>query len=256
VIYLPPSVLGFVNKRAVFSTWTDHLPFAYDLVAALRPKLVVELGAQAGASYFTFCQAVREHAVAARCYAVDTWAGDEHTGAYDDDVYREVEAYNHEHYADFSELLRMRFQAAVHRFDDESIDLLHIDGFHTYEAVHGDFETWYPKVSKGGIVLLHDVAARQMDFGAWRFWAELATAHTSFTFWHGFGLGVLRKAGDLPTEGPLLELLFSGDVQTESRLRAFYVHASQHVDMLRYAAFVEAVQAALLEQSGAERSES
>jgi predicted O-methyltransferase YrrM len=252
MIYLPPSLLGFVNKRAVFSTWTDHLPFAYDLIAALRPTLVVELGSQAGASYFTFCQAVREHGVAARCVAVDTWAGDEHTGAYDDTVFREVAGYNSANYADFSELLRMRFEDAVHRFEHESIDLLHIDGFHTYDAVRGDFETWYPKVAPGGIVLFHDVAARQMDFGAWRYWAELAARHRTFTFQHGFGLGVLNKSGPPRAEAPLLELLFSGDAQIEARLRALYVHASRHVDMLRYAAFVDAVGAALREQRSAQ----
>jgi hypothetical protein len=111
--------------------------------------------------------------------------------------------------------------------------------------VRNDFETWYPKVAKGGVVLFHDIEARMMDFGAWRFWAELAPRHASFAFRHGFGLGVLRKAGGSPAEAPLLELLFSGDEEAASRLRAFYVHASRHVDLLRYAAFLAGVRAAL-----------
>jgi predicted O-methyltransferase YrrM len=248
VIYFPPSLSGFVNKRVVFSTWTDHLPFAYDLVGALRPKSIVELGAHGGLSYFTFCQAVREHAIASRCYAVDTWLGDEHTGPYDDSVYRDVAAYNDANYAEFSELLRMRFEDAVERFEDRSIELLHIDGSHTYEAVRGDFETWFPKVADGGIVLFHDVAARMMDFGAWRFWDEISTRHESFTFLHGFGLGVLRKPGAPSEQAPLLELLFRGDAETESRLRAFYVHASRHVDLLRHKELVDALKARVREQ--------
>ena len=43
-IYFPPSLQRFEPKRMVFSTWVDHLPFAYDLVAAIRPKLIAETG--------------------------------------------------------------------------------------------------------------------------------------------------------------------------------------------------------------------
>lgn len=239
MIYLPPSLFGFVNRFTVFSTWVDHLPFAYDLVHAQRPRVLVELGTQAGMSYFTFCQGIREHAVAARAYAVDTWAGDQHTGAYDDDVYRKVSEYNDAHYKDFSELLRMRFEEAVHRFQDDSIELLHIDGFHTYEAVRNDFETWYPKVAPGGVVLFHDIAARIMDFGAWKYWSELVAGHRTFTFTHGFGLGVLQKPGGPDRNAPLLDLLFSGDPEAAAKLRALYVHAARHVNMLRHRAAVE-----------------
>jgi hypothetical protein len=240
-----------VNRRVVFSTWTDHLCFGYDLVAALRPRVVVELGAQAGLSYFAFCQAVREHGISARCFAVDTWAGDEHTGAYDDATWRDVSEHNAANYGDFSELLRMRFEEAVPRFADGSIDLLHIDGFHTYEAVRADFETWYPKVSPGGIVLFHDVAARMKDFGAWRFFGELEATHETFLFRHGFGLGVLRKPGGAPNDAPLFALLFGGDDAARDALRAFYVHASVHLDLLRRREVVERLRASVREKRNA-----
>jgi hypothetical protein len=244
VIYLPPSLFGFVNKYSVFSTWVDHLPFAYDLVHALRPNVVVELGTQAGLSYFTFCQAVREHGTASRCYAIDTWAGDEHTGTYDDSVYAKVSEYNQATYSDFSELLRMRFEDAVGRFEVESIDLLHIDGLHTYDAVRADFESWYPKVAPGGVVLFHDIRARMMDFGAWKFWDEIAPKFPAFTFSHGFGLGVLRKPGG-GRSAPLLDFLFSGDSETDAKLRAFYVHASRHVDAVRHRETIEKIKASV-----------
>jgi len=252
MIYLPPSLFEFVNKFSGFSTWVDHLPFGYDLVHDLRPRVIVELGTQGGMSYFVFCQAVREHGIAARCYAVDTWEGDGHTGAYDDSVYEKVREHNGAHYGDFSELLRMRFEDALRRFDEGSIDLLHIDGFHTYDAVRNDFETWFPKVSPGGIVLFHDVAARMMDFGAWKYWSELAERHDTFTFRHGFGLVVLRKPGDVREEGALLRLLFTGDPETESKLRAFYVHAAKHVDTLRYRSVVEELKTRVRQRRAAE----
>src|ERR1041384_1411332 len=101
--YLPKS-LELVPKRMAFSTWVDHMPFGYDLVGALRPDIVVELGTQSGVSYFCLCQAVREHGLASRCHAVDTWRGDAHTQEYDEGVWNEVKAHNDANYAEFSTL--------------------------------------------------------------------------------------------------------------------------------------------------------
>src|SRR5690606_23611020 len=201
----------------VFSTWVDHMPFAYDLVAALRPGLLVELGSQHGLSFFTFCQAMKEHRVDGLAYAVDTWAGDEHTGEYGDEVFASVQSYCREEFRGISYLLRMRFEEALQHFSDDSIDLLHIDGFHTYEAVSADFRTWFPKVRPGGVILFHDIKARIKDFGAWRFWDEISGQYPSFTFNHGFGLGVLRKPGGTPDAHPLLNMLFQGTANEQQQ---------------------------------------
>ena len=40
---------------------------------------------------------------------------------------------------------------------DESIDLLFLDGDHSYEAVLQDFEDWAPKIKPGGLLAMHDV---------------------------------------------------------------------------------------------------
>jgi hypothetical protein len=254
MIYLPPSVTRFFAKRIVFSTWMDHLPFGYDLVDALQPSMIVELGSQAGLSYFCLCQSVAENKIDARCYAVDTWAGDEHTGEYDDQIYNGVATHNNEHYADFSTLLRMRFEEAVQRFEPESIDLLHIDGFHTYDAVNNDFETWYPKVKPGGVIMFHDIAARIMDFGAWKFWKELEPRYPSFMFHHGFGLGLLRKPGEPKQHAPLLSLLFEADERQKEELRAFYVHAAEFQDLLRREDLHKKTKAAIIAQAAAKQA--
>jgi hypothetical protein len=36
------------------------------------------------------------------------------------------------------------------------IEVLFIDGDHTYDAVKKDFEDWYPLVNKGGTIMIHD----------------------------------------------------------------------------------------------------
>jgi hypothetical protein len=46
--------------------WTDNLHFACDLVATIKPRLLVELGTDRGESYFAFCQSVAENCCAAR----------------------------------------------------------------------------------------------------------------------------------------------------------------------------------------------
>src|SRR5690348_9166584 len=67
-------------------SWHTHIPFAFFAVAALEPRTIVELGTWKGDSYCALCQAVQAVGLPTRCYAVDTWRGDEHTGAYGPDV--------------------------------------------------------------------------------------------------------------------------------------------------------------------------
>jgi len=169
-------------------------------VAACRPRVIVELGTHNGVSYAAFCEAVARYGIDARCYAVDTWQGDEHAGHYGVDVFDALRRFHDARYAGFSELLRCTFQQALPHFADGSIDLLHIDGFHTYDAVRGDFEAWRPKLSDRAVVLFHDTNERRGDFGVWRLWRELQAAHPGFEFLHSHGLGVLAVGPDTPAD--------------------------------------------------------
>jgi hypothetical protein len=223
---------SFEPRSTVFSTWVDHVSFGYDIVDAIRPQKVVELGTYNGRSYFSFCQSMIENNIDGLCYAVDTWGGDEHTGEYDDTIFQDVRAHARQHYRGITYLMRMLFNDAVNHFDDESIDLLHIDGLHTYDAVKEDFGNWYPKVRPGGIILFHDIEARQSDFGVWKYWSELEKQYDTFAFHHGFGLGVLRKPGgsEEVQSHQLLELLFSGTEQEQHKLRQLYIHNSEYIE--------------------------
>jgi hypothetical protein len=232
-IYLPPSIQKYEPRKMVFSTWVDHLPFGYDIVAALRPSTVVELGTYNGLSFYSFCQSMIENDIDGLCYAVDTWEGDKHTDKYDDSIYKDVNQHCRENYRGISYLLRMLFNEALNNFSDESIDLLHIDGLHTYEAVTEDFTNWYPKVKPGGVILFHDIQAKIQDFGAWKFWEETSPKFESFTFKHGYGLGVLKKPGGEPLEHQLLKLLFESTEQEQHDLRKFYVHAGHFFETKR-----------------------
>ena len=175
------------------SAWTGHLPFAGWLILSKRPQVLVELGTHGGSSYFSFCQAIEACQAPTQCFAVDTWGGDEHAGHYESSVFEKVSNYNQTHYASFSTLLKKTFDDALHDIEDRSVDLLHIDGLHTYEAVRHDFETWLPKLAPGAIVLFHDTAVKEGGFGVWRFWQEIKTLYPlNFEMHHSYGLGVIQ----------------------------------------------------------------
>ena len=112
------------------SAWIEHVPFAFWLMENLKPKKFVELGTHYGVSYFAFCQATQRLGLNTRCFAVDTWKGDEHAGIYDENVFQKVKQHNESQYSDFSRLVRSAFDDALSHFEDGTIDLLHIDGLH------------------------------------------------------------------------------------------------------------------------------
>lgn len=174
--------------------WVGHMPFAYWLMQEIKPIIMVELGTHSGNSYFSFCQSVFENKLMTSCYAVDTWKGDAHSGSYDEDVFEKVLRHNQKY--PFSTLMRSTFDDAVSSFEDKSIDVLHIDGLHTYEAVKHDFETWQPKLSMSAVVLFHDTQVKHLDFGVWKFWEELKqTGYPNMDFHHCNGLGVIAGWG-------------------------------------------------------------
>ena len=175
------------------SAWIGHLPFAAWVIKDMNPSIFVELGTHFGHSYFSFCQSVLEEGLITNCYAVDTWQGDEHAGIYDGSIFDGVNAHNIKNFASFSRLLRMPFDQAVSLFEDNSIDLLHIDGMHSYEAVKHDFETWLPKLAPGAVVIFHDTQVKDRGFGVHKLWEELQNTYTSnIEFTHSHGLGVLQ----------------------------------------------------------------
>jgi len=186
-----PICLAVPNRLTLSSAWHEHIPFAMFLVDLLRPKMIVELGTHYGDSYCAFCQVVKELYLDTACYAVDTWQGDPQSGLYGPEVLADLRAHHDPLYSSFSRLIQSTFDEALEHFADGTVDLLHIDGYHTYESVRHDFEAWLPKMSSHGVVLLHDTNVREQDFGIRKFWDEVKLKYPHFEFRHGHGLGIL-----------------------------------------------------------------
>lgn len=204
------------------------------VVAMQRPSIVVELGTYYGDSYCAFCQAVKETGLDARCYAVDTWTGDPQAGLYGPEVLADLRAFHDSIYGGFSTLLQSTFDDALSKFSSGSIDLLHIDGCHFYRSVRHDFESWLPKMSPSGVVLLHDTNERREEYGVWQLWEEVSRSYPHFEFLHGHGLGLLA-VGPAPKPEVQELCLTSGDAT--SFVRALFARLGQalplEVELLR-----------------------
>jgi len=187
-----------VASTASARFWVEHIPLGMFLVDVLRPRVLVELGTFSGVSFCAFCQAVKELGTGTRCYAVDTWQGDPHNGYYGPEVLRELKSHHDPLYGGFSCLIQSTFDEALSHFENGSIDLLHIDGFHAYEAVRRDFENWLPKMSDRGVMLFHDINVRELDFGVWKLWEEVKPRYPHFEATWGQGLGLLAVGNQQP----------------------------------------------------------
>ncbi|MGJ3244437.1 MAG: glycosyltransferase [Opitutales bacterium] len=212
--------------------WTGHLPFADALVRALRPRRVVELGTHYGESLFGLFEAVEATGAGGEVHAVDTWTGEDHAGIYGEDVYASVLEYKKTHDKRGKlKLHRKTFDEAAAQFPKESIDLLHLDGLHTYEAVCHDLAVWLPKIRPGGFLLLHDVCEERAGFGVRVCWDELPEADWEKTVLpHSHGLGVARRRGAAPEEAASwLDALF-GEEPVHGELIGRFVEAGKRLD--------------------------
>jgi predicted O-methyltransferase YrrM len=99
-------------------------------------------------------------------------------------------------------------------FGGRPIDLLLIDGDHTYEGARQDYSDYAPLVRAGGIVAFHDICSdpAQPDLEVPRLWEDLRTACASEELIQdrgqaGYGLGLLylpatQLSLDMPRKSP------------------------------------------------------
>jgi GT2 family glycosyltransferase len=223
-----PIVFSIPRRLTPLSFWHEHMPFAMFLIDLLRPETLVELGTQYGDSYCAFCQSVQELNLATRCYAIDNWQGDPHVGSYGPEVLADLREHHEPLYGGFSRLIQSTFDDALSHFADGSVDLLHIDAYHIYEAVKHDFQSWLPKMSERGVVLFHDTNVRERDFGVWKLWKELQGQYPNFEFLHGSGLGVLAVGKNFPTT---FQEFLEASSEDAAGIRRFFVQLGQRLTL-------------------------
>lgn len=193
--------LGLTQQYAAPSSWWEHVPIAHWLIENIKPDIVVELGTHYGVSFFSFCEAAKAYSESTFIYAVDTWEGDVQAGFYSSEVYERVKEHQEAYHRERSRLIRSSFDDAAEHFPDASIDIIHIDGLHTYEAVSHDYNVWKSKLKEGGTLLFHDCNVREGDFGVWKLWQEIKSRGDMqcIEVLNGHGLGIATQATQKPT---------------------------------------------------------
>jgi hypothetical protein len=134
------------------SAWKGHGKFAVDLVNQMNPDLIMDLGVNFGFS--TFCWAYPK---IGEVYGVDSFRGDFHPPtkkAYN--VFTNTRDILEKEFGPLKIKLLVNKFKNVSRFWDQKIDILHIDGNHSYESVSNDYNLFSKHVSENGVVLFHD----------------------------------------------------------------------------------------------------
>lgn len=163
-----------------------HEMFLYSLVRGCKPRRLLEIGVRAGISTQAMTQAVVDSKVYCDYHICDI-----------DETCRGVDLpipFTFHNVS--SDTLATQWN------DNDSIDLLMIDGCHEFSQVKRDFDNFSKFVSIGGLILLHDTNPAEQDkhpnacWSAYKIIEVLRTYTPDIEFTtipYSYGLTVVRK---------------------------------------------------------------
>jgi predicted O-methyltransferase YrrM len=164
--------------KQIASAWKGHKNFAIWLASRLQAETIVDLGVDYGFS--TFCFGL---AATGQVYGIDSFEGDPQTGFRD--TYKSVCQGLEELGLRNVTIIPGHFDAVGQTWQ-RPIDILHIDGNHSHEAVKADYLTWSKFVKHSGVVLFHNTCVS--CFGVRRFFDEIALPKVNLSNSHGLGI--------------------------------------------------------------------
>lgn len=185
---------------AIQRTW--ELQSLIGEVRRLRPQVVVEIGTHRGGTLVCWAAVAAPSAhIVSIDMPTDEWTG---LGAREEDLTRvrghlqpsqRLTAIAGDSHARSTEV---RLAEAL---KGAPVDLLWIDGDHSYEGVKQDFEMYGGLVRAGGIVAFHDVrpSDRWPGFGSPAFWEEIKQRYRGEELvadprpGGGMGIGIIRR---------------------------------------------------------------
>ena len=166
-------------------------------VRRLNPQTVLEIGTHRGGTLYLWARLARPDAI---LISIDLPGGKFGGG------YSPFRAPIYRRFAQERQKLHL-MRADSHRdstleetkrlLSGRPIDLLFIDGDHTYEGVKKDWEMYSPLVRSGGLIVFHDVAGNYGETQVKAFWDTIKTSYPHkeyMTHPEGLnGIGVLEK---------------------------------------------------------------
>ena len=183
----------------------DEFVPALEVVGALEPKTVLEIGTASGGSLFSWAQIAHPEA---RLVSLDLLGGPGKAG-YTREYARRLRQFCAPGQSLSCILGRSQSRYIVRQvrsqLDPESVDLLYIDADHTYEAVKLDFDNFSPLVRPGGLIVFHDVCHPDNHpdcappGGVDRFWNEVKQDYEHREIVHNeengahYGIGILYR---------------------------------------------------------------
>jgi cephalosporin hydroxylase len=175
--------LAYENHHA--SQREEELAEMLGVVAALDPKVIVEVGCDAGGTLFCWRQLC--DAVYGITLPDNTWP----TGG------QSLPRVDHGALVHVGDSHDPASKAWLDRqLGSRQVDVLFIDGDHSYAGVKTDYEMYSPLVRPGGLVLIHDVlngADPRVEVP--RFWRELDRGSVIARPMRPIGFGVVQMEG-------------------------------------------------------------
>jgi len=157
----------------------DMLPYCDVLYNTARhyksgmPIDILEIGVRRGSSTKAFLRGIKDRLGEAHLYSIDKG-----------DRSRIVRSKDYNQYWTF-----ILGDSTMVKWD-KKIDVLFIDGDHSYEGVKKDFLKYEPYVKSNGLIFMHDITHKH--FGVKEFWKEVGYPKANLAL-NGVGFGIINK---------------------------------------------------------------
>lgn len=158
---------------------TPFLFTMFELALEMKPDVIVEIGVHNAISSHAWLSAL-QHNGKGKLYGIDLI--DFAYNIKDPELLK---------YFEFNKADSREF----YKTWDKPIDILHIDGDHSYTVCKQDFENYYPFVKLGGYILIHDIIKW---VGCTKFWDDIIDKKI-FLPWYD-GLAIIQKNGLEPKD--------------------------------------------------------
>lgn len=160
---------------------------ACDVIAKEQPSVFVEVGSLFGASLYIYAGACSPGAT---IISVDV--GQEEVALRRAILKLREEGFD-AHYVRGRSENPVTIGVVVEILKGREVELLHIDGDHSEEGAFRDWQNYSPMVSRGGLVMFHDISDRHADAEVHKVWQKVKGEKFAEFICSRVGIGITWK---------------------------------------------------------------